>query len=205
MAKNNTYRGLSSANVEHMTVAQLKNYIREVSQKVAVNLRSGNSAISSSARNIVASFGTYRRKGKTYLRMGLSRARKEELIGKAQRLRSFATTVVERKHTKTLNPRAEKAYKTFTSRDKYSGTTREEWNDLMEVIGDLQSMFEEFGSTFIRMYYDYRSQGLKSKTILDVAKETNDEVLEEGKEQGRAVTKQEVVDRIAEKLKHMFS
>lgn len=205
MAKSKTYRSMSGANVENMTVSQLKGYIREVAGKVGMGLRSSNKAISSAARNIVATFGTYRRKGTTYLRMGISKARKQELIQKAQKLRSFATTVSERRNSKSLNPRAEKAYQKFIEHDEFSGTSRAEWNDLMEVIGDLQSMFEEFGSTFIRMYYEYRNNGLKAKTIMNVAKETYDEVLEEGKEQGRTVTKQEVVDRIAEKLKTMFS
>lgn len=205
MAKSKTYRSMSGANVENMTVSQLKGYIREVAGKVGMGLRSSNKAISSAARNIVATFGTYRRKGTTYLRMGISKARKQELIQKAQKLRSFATTVSERRNSRSLNPRAEKAYQKFMEHEEYAGTSRAEWEDLMEIIGELQSMFEEFGSTFINMYYEYRFKGLKAKTILEVAKETREEVLKEGKEQGRTVTKREVVDRIAEKLKTMFS
>lgn len=204
MAKRMNYRTMANADVENMTVKQLKNYIREVTSKVGNNLSSHNKAIASASRGIIAYFGTYRRNNTTYIKMGMSGARKAELVQKAQRLRSFATTVSDRRGGKKLNPRAEKAYQKFTSNEKYKNTSRAEWEKVVEMVGELQGIFEEYGSTIINLYYEYRNKGATTKTIVDLIYETRNELLEEGKEQQRTVTKQEVIDRVAQKLRNMF-
>ena len=204
MAKKMSYSRMSTANLESMTVKQLKDYIREVTGKVGANLKSKNRAIASASRSIVSYFGTYRRNQKTYIKLGFSKARKSDLLQKAQRLRSFATTVSERRGGVKLNPRAEKAYQKFTSKEKYKNTSRDEWEDVVKMAGELQGIFEEYGSTIINLYYEYRNRGVTTKTILDLIYETRNEVLEEGKEQHRTVTKTEVIDRVAEKLRKKF-
>ena len=174
MAKKKNYKYYSSANLEGMTVNQLKDYIREVMGKVVTNLGSKKKSVAAAARNIKEYFGTYRRKQKTYIKLGLSHAKKKTLLEKAQKLRAFSRAVYERKYNGFTDVR-EKAYNSFNERysEEYGEISREEWTDLVEMAAGISEIFKDYESDFIHMYYELKKEDkkVKPKTILQVARE----------------------------------
>lgn len=70
------------------TVSELKSYIREMTVRVTKNIHSKE--LGESANELIREFGTYRRKGVTYVKLGFSGARKSDLLTRASQLRVFA-------------------------------------------------------------------------------------------------------------------
>ena len=173
-----TYSSLSSMKVENMTVRELKSYIREVASRVGKNTSSSMKAVASHAKMIVREFGTYRRNRQTYMKLGLSHARKAELIEKAQKLRSFAKTyTTNREARRKRNARAEKAHHTFE--EHYGKIEFDEWEMLFEAMRELGSLFEKYASTLIKLYIEYRSKGVTPRKFVDVILQAEKELIEE--------------------------
>ena len=196
MAKK-TYRQMSSMNVEDMTVKQLKSYIREMTVRVAYNTRSSMKAVSSHAKYIINEFGTYRRKGKTYVRLGFSGARKSALIEKAQALRSFAKTYATNfENRKKKNTRHSKAYDSFVKNHGY--VSEDEYDKIFTTMNELGTLFKEEGSPLINLYYEFRNhKGFNVRTFVDIVKEVMSDLAGEG-------THEDVIDEVYRRLQKMY-
>lgn len=198
-----TYSSLSSMKVENMTVKELKAYIREVALRVGRNTTSSMKAVASHAKMIVRDFGTYRRNRQTYMKLGLSHARKAELIEKAQKLRSFAKTYsTNKEERKARNERARKAHETFNEKHKkeYGEIPFDEWETFFEASRELKNYFSKYGSTMVNLYMEYRKKGVSPKRFVDIIFEAERELRKEE----IVLDIESVVDRASKLLEKYF-
>lgn len=194
--KNKTYSELSSMAVEGMTVSTLKQYIREMAVRVGRNVNSSMKPVASSARNVVNQFGTYRRKGVTYMKLGFSGSRKSDLIEKAQRMRTFAKNYAKNyEYRKKKNDRYHKAYDTFTK--NHGHMEYDEFDEFFRCMNEVGTLFKEEGSPIINMYYEFRVYGLKPKPFADLIKEVIKEYAGKG-------THEDVIDEVYRRLQQMY-
>ena len=194
--KNKTYREMSNMRVEEMTVSTLKQYIRDMAVRVGKNVNSSMKPVASSARYVVNQFGTYRRKGVTYMKLGFSGARKSDLVQKAQRLRTFAKNyATNSENRKKKNSRYSKAYDTFTKNHGYMEP--DEYDEFFRCMSELGTLFKEEGSPLINLYYEFRSYGLKPRTFADLVKEVVKEYAGRG-------THEDVIDEVYRRLQQMY-
>ena len=180
-----------------MTVKQLKQYIREMSPRVAKNVNSGMKAVSSHARSVINDFGTYRKKGVMYMRMGLSGARKNELLEKAQKLRSFAKTFATNyENRKKKSDKWSKAYDTFVK--NHGSMMFEEYEELFVIMSELGTLFKEEGSPLINLYYEFKNEtGFTARKFVDLVKE----VMKDFEGKG---THEDVIDEVYRRLQKMY-
>lgn len=175
-----SYKYMSDASIGGMTVKELKSYIRNMTERVSKGITSGKKAISTHAMSIIKDFGTYRRNNKTFVRLGFSKARKADLLSKASQLQAYAKSydLINDRSFKFEKADREKAYQSFilTKNGKYKNTTRKEYDTMFRVFDNLGTIFEEFGSTVINMYYQFRSS-VDAETFGDLIIETMNEEL----------------------------
>lgn len=194
-----TYSKMASLQVEKMTVRELKSYIREMSVRVARGTQSSMKAVASHARYIVREFGTYRRNRKTYMRMGLSHARKSELIEKAQTLRSYAKTYSTNAQNRSKkNNKARKAWRTFC--ENYGDIPFNDWEAMFEAGQEFSRLARKYGSDFVKLFMRFKEKGCSMKRFVDIFLQAERELVAEGV----VLTNISVFDRAYELLKREF-
>lgn len=193
-----SYRVMSEIQLNKMTNAQLKDYIRDMGQRVVSHLRSKNGNIRKSASDIVNELGTYRRNRKTFLRLGLGRARKSDLISKAQTLQGFSKAYLD--ETFSLDEQHKKAYESFKKNKKYGklfkGITELEYDQLVRAVDSVQDIIEDFGSEVFRIYHDYVYKKKSYKVLGTIFREAYDELAGVGE-------MEDLLDLVKEKLLEM--
>lgn len=199
MASKMTYGKMASMQVEKMTVRELKSYIREMAVRVARGTQSSMKAVASHARYVVSEFGTYRRNRKTYMRMGLSHARKSELIEKAQTLRSYAKTYSTNAQNRSKkNSRAHKAWRTFC--ENYGEIPFNDWEAMFEAGQEFARLAKKYGSDFVKLFMRFQEKGCSMRRFVDIFLQAERELVAEG----IVLTKISVFDRAYELLKQEF-
>lgn len=193
-----SYRVMSETDFSNMTNRQLKEYIRDMSQRVVSQMRSKNARIAKHARDLVNEIGTYRRNRKTFLKLGFGKARKTDLISKAELLRGFSTTYVDTNFS--LDAQHKKAFESFKKNKKFGqlfkGMTEREYDQLVRAVDSVQDIIEDFGSEVFRIYHDYVYKKKDSKALATVFREAYDELAGEGE-------MEDLLDLVKEKLLEM--
>lgn len=192
-----SYRQMAETDFDKMTVRELRNYIRDMSKRVVSQMKSTNARIAKHARDLVNEIGTYRRNRKTYLKLGFGKARKADLISRAEQLRGFSNTYIDTKFQ--LDEQHKKAFESFKKNKRFGkifkDMTEREYDQLVRAMDSIQDIVEDFGSEVVRLYYEYIYRKNKSPKILaTVFKEAYDELAGSGAET------EDLMDLVREKL-----
>lgn len=192
-----SYRQMADTDFDRMTVRELKNYIRDMSKRVVSQMKSTNARIAKHARDLVNEIGTYRRNRKTYLKLGFGKARKADLISRAEQLRGFSNTYVDTNFK--LDEQHRKAMETFKNlkqfKSKFKNITEREYDDMVKIMDSVEDILEDFGSEVAELYHDYIYRKHKSPKILaDLIREAYDEL------SGTGADTEDVLDLVKKKL-----
>lgn len=188
---------MAETDFDKMTVRELKNYIRDMSKRVVSQMKSTNAKIAKHARDLVNEIGTYRRNRKTYLKLGFGKARKADLISRAEQLRGFSNTYIDTKFQ--LDEQHKKSFESFKKNKRFGkmfkDMTEREYDQLVRALDSIQVIVEDFGSESVRLYYEYIYRKNKSPRILaTVFEEAYDELAGSGAET------EDLLDLVREKL-----
>lgn len=188
-----SYKSMANINLDNLKVSELQQYIRDMSKRVVSNMRNADKEISNRAKDVVKELGTYRRKGKTYLKLGFGKYRKSELLERAEKLQGFARTYTENKFE--LDERHTKGYESF--KKKFGNLGKYEYDQLTRTLDKISDILDDFGSEVVQMYYTYKksTKGGNPTRFGDIVRECYAEVINNG-----GGETEDVIDLIYEKI-----
>ena len=152
---------LSNVDLSKMTVPQLKDYIRQASNRVSRDRNSRYSAVSKSYSFIAKQTGSrrlYNRetgKYETKLTLGFAGKNKKELLSRARLFQGhFKIDVYSRRATTERNKVTQKTLDKFLKNTGIS-LTQDEMADFKQVAASIKDIIEKFGSDNVAKMFDY--------------------------------------------------
>lgn len=208
MAKYNLTE-LSNVNLANMTVPQLKDYIRQASDRIGKSKNSRYKAVAKSYAFITSQTGTRRLYNKntgkyeTKIILGFSGMKKQQLLSRARMMQGhFKIDVYSRNAKKEQRKVTKKSLDNFFQRTGLRFNEKE-MAEFKQVAASIKDIIEKFGSDNVARMFDYVNK-VGGDTFSGTSLGSIIRMVYDYAPKGDGVEKQDLVDAVYQYIDYML-